>query len=97
MLNTKQKKYLRKLSHEIKPIFQIGKSGLHSTFINEIKDALEARELIKISILQNALEDPPESGRYLADKTGAELIQVIGSTIILYKESENNKQIELPL
>lgn len=96
MLSNKQKRYLRKEAHQLKPIFQIGKSGIHETFIKEIIDALETRELVKISILQNALEDPKDAGELLEGRTGAELVQVIGSTIILYKESRENKQINLP-
>lgn len=96
MLSGKQKRFLRKEAHDLKPVFQIGKSGIHETFIEEIKDVLESRELIKISILQNALEDPKGAGELLAEKTDGELIQVIGSTIILYKESKENQKIELP-
>ncbi|WP_085523299.1 ribosome assembly RNA-binding protein YhbY [Tuberibacillus sp. Marseille-P3662] len=96
MLTNRQKKFLRKQAHDIKPIFQIGKSGIHQTMIAEIAAALEARELIKISILQNALEDTEEAGQQLASKTDADVVQTIGSTIVLYKESRENKHIELP-
>lgn len=96
MLTGKQKRYLKKESHHLKPIFQIGKSGVHDVFLKEIHDVLEARELIKISVLQNAMESADEAGQAIADKVGAELVQVLGNTITLYKPSQNNKKIELP-
>lgn len=96
MLTGKQKRFLRKESHHLKPIFQIGKSGVHDVFLKEIADVLEARELIKISVLQNAMESPSEAGELIAEKVGAELVQVLGSTITLYKPSQNHKEIELP-
>ena len=96
MLTGKQKRFLRKEAHHLKPIFQIGKSGIHDVFIKEIQDALEARELIKINVLRNAIEEPEMAGRILAEKTGAELVQVLGSTITLYKRSEKHPRIEWP-
>jgi RNA-binding protein len=96
MLTGKQKRFLRKESHHLKPVFQIGKSGVHGVFLKEIQDVLEARELIKISVLQNAMESADEAGKLMAKELGAELVQVLGSTITLYKPSQNNKQIELP-
>lgn len=96
MLTGKQKRFLRKESHHLKPVFQIGKQGVHDTFIDEIADVLEARELIKISVLQNSIEDPKEAGNQIADKIGADVVQVIGSVITLYKPSAENPQILLP-
>lgn len=96
MLNRKQITYLKKMAHTLKPIFQIGKSGLQDQMFQELEAALEKRELIKISLLQNTFEDPQEAGSRAAAETGAELVQVIGHTIVLYKESKENKRIELP-
>ncbi|MFD2618240.1 ribosome assembly RNA-binding protein YhbY [Terrilactibacillus laevilacticus] len=96
MLTSKQKKFLKKEAHHLKPVFQIGKSGLHHTVIEELNAVLEARELIKVNFLQNTLEDPKEAGEQVAEKIGAEVVQVIGNVLVLYKESENNKTIELP-
>ncbi|GGH84877.1 RNA-binding protein [Pullulanibacillus pueri] len=96
MLTGKQKRFLRKEAHHLKPIFQIGKAGLHETMFKEINDVLEARELIKISVLQNAIEDPNEAGQVLAEKTEAEFVQVLGNVITLYKKSENNPNLQLP-
>ncbi|MNY80058.1 RNA-binding protein YhbY [compost metagenome] len=64
--------------------------------IRHIEEAIEVRELIKISVLTNCDEDPREIGAELAEKSGAELAQVIGKTIVLYKESKDHKQIVLP-
>lgn len=98
MLTNKQQRFLQKKAHHLKPIFQIGKSGLHETMKKEIYGALETRELIKVSLLQNTEEDARDAGRQLAASAHAELVQVIGSTLILYKESQDkeNRQIELP-
>jgi RNA-binding protein len=96
MLTGKQKRFLRKESHHLKPVFQIGKQGIHETFINEISDVLESRELIKISVLQNAIEDSKTAGAFIAEKVNAELVQVLGNTITLYRQSEENSQLELP-
>lgn len=96
MLTGKQTRYLRSMANRLKPIFQVGKSGVNDNMIEQIAEALEKRELIKISILQNCLEDKDEVAAALAEGANAELVQVIGSQIILYKESDENKQIQLP-
>ncbi|MBN3525851.1 ribosome assembly RNA-binding protein YhbY [Paenibacillus apiarius] len=96
MLTGKQKRYLRSLAHHIQPIFQVGKGGTNDQLIRHIQEALEVRELIKVSILNNCLDDRYEVAEQLSSRSGAELVQVIGKTIVLYKESEEKKQIELP-
>ncbi len=95
-MNSKQRAYLKGLAMNMNPIFQIGKSSLTPEFCEAIREALEARELIKISILNNCDDDPKELGRILSERTGSELVQIIGKKIVLYKESKNNKKIELP-
>ncbi|GIN71005.1 putative RNA-binding protein YqeI [Bacillus sp. J14TS2] len=96
MLTGKQKRYLRSTAHHLQPIFQVGKGGVNDNMIKQIKEALEARELIKISILQNCEEDRETVGTALSAGANAELVQIIGNTIILYKESQENKRLELP-
>lgn len=96
MLTGKQKRYLRSLAHHLDPIFQIGKGGINDQLVQGVQEALEARELIKVSILQNNMEDRDLTAQELAEQTGAELVQVIGRTIVLYRESVDNKKIELP-
>lgn len=96
MLTGKQKRFLRAEAHHLTPIFQIGKGGINDQMVKSIAEALEARELLKISILNNNDDDREELAHELADRTGAELVQLIGRTVVLYKESKNNKRIELP-
>ncbi len=96
MLTGKQKRFLRAEAHHLDPIFQVGKGGVNENMTKQISEALEVRELLKVSVLQNCDEDRKEVAQELVDGTKAELVQVIGSTIILYKESKENKQIVLP-
>ncbi|AWB45463.1 ribosome assembly RNA-binding protein YhbY [Paenibacillus sp. CAA11] len=96
MLTGKQKRFLRAMAHHLDPIFQVGKGGTNEGVIRHIEEALERRELIKISVLNNCLDDPKDIAAELAEGSGAELVQTIGRTIVLYKESREYKQIELP-
>jgi RNA-binding protein len=96
MLTGKQKRFLRSKAHHLKPIFQVGKIGVNDNMIVQINEALEKRELIKVSILQNCMEDKDSIAEQLQDGTHAEIVQIIGNNIVLYKESEENKQIQLP-
>ena len=96
MLTGKQKRYLRSLAHHLDPIFQVGKGGYNDHLVRHIEEAIEKRELLKISVLNNSDEDPKALGAGLAEAAGAELVQVIGKTIVLYKESRDNKTLELP-
>ncbi|MGY0694316.1 ribosome assembly RNA-binding protein YhbY [Virgibacillus sp. FSP13] len=96
MLTGKQKRYLRSQANQLKPIFQVGKIGVNENMIEQIKEALEKRELLKVSILQNCLEEKDDVAAQLAEGTEAEVVQIIGNNIVLYKESEENKHIELP-
>ncbi|SEP91261.1 ribosome assembly RNA-binding protein YhbY [Piscibacillus halophilus] len=96
MLTGKQKRFLRKEAHYLNPIFQVGKDGVNENMIHQIEDALEKRELIKVSILQNCFEDKHSVAEQLVEGAGAELVQIIGNIIVLYKESEENKTLELP-
>jgi RNA-binding protein len=96
MLTGKQKRYLRSKAHHLNPIFQVGKGGVNDNMVTQIAEALEVRELIKVNILQNCDEDRDTVAYELSKGAGAELVQVIGNTIVLYKESRENKQLELP-
>ncbi|MFS0689806.1 ribosome assembly RNA-binding protein YhbY [Sporosarcina sp. 179-K 8C2 HS] len=95
MLTGKQKSYLRSEAHHLQPIFQIGKGGLTEPIIKQIEEALEARELIKVSILQNCEEDKNTIAERLQEE-GIEVAQVIGKILVLYKESKEKKRIVLP-
>jgi RNA-binding protein len=96
MLTGKQKRFLRSRAHHLDPIFQVGKGGVNENMIKQINDALEKRELLKVSVLQNCEDDRDEVAEQLCQGTHAELVQVIGHTIVLYKESKENKQLVLP-
>jgi RNA-binding protein len=96
MLTGKQKRYLRSKAHHLDPIFQVGKGGVNENMIKQIMDALEKRELLKVSVLQNCEDDRYEVADELSKGANAELVQVIGHTIVLYKESRENKQLILP-
>lgn len=96
MLTGKQKRHLRALAHNLDPIFQVGKGGVNDNLIRHVSEALERRELIKVSILNNCMEDRDEIGEAIAEGAKAELVQIIGRTVVLYKESKDYKTIELP-
>lgn len=92
----KQRSYLRSLANRIPSIFQIGKNGLEPNSIKQFDEALEARELVKASVLRNAPLTAREAAESLAAELGAEVIQVLGNRFVLYRESKTNKVIELP-
>ena len=94
-MTTKQRAFLKGLAMNIDPIYQIGKASITPEFTEGIIEALEARELIKISVLKNCADDPKELASILSDRTGSEVIQVIGKKIVLYKRSKKNPKIEL--
>lgn len=96
MLTGKQKRFLRRKAHHLRPIFQVGKIGVNENMVKQIDETLEKRELIKVSILQNCIDDKHSVAEELASGTKAEIVQIIGNNIVLYKESEENKQIMLP-
>ena len=75
----------------------MGKSGVNSELVQGIRDALEKRELLKVSILQNCEEDKDEVAKVLSERTSSELVQVIGHTIVLYKQSSKEKYRKIEL
>jgi RNA-binding protein len=96
MLTGKQRSYLKALANTLQPIFQVGKGGVNDNMVKQFNEAMEARELIKATVLKNALVETRDVCEELARLTGAEIVQVIGSKFVLYKESKDNKVIELP-
>lgn len=95
-LTGKQKRYLRKLAHDLKPVFQVGKLGVTEEFNDQISDYFNSHELLKISILQNCPYDKKEIAEKIASGTNSHLVQIIGSIIVLYKENKDEKTIQLP-
>ena len=96
-MTSKQRSYLKGLAMTMDPIFQLGKSSLTPENTQAIAEALEARELIKINVLQNCADDPNELAQIVAERTHSQVVQVIGKKIVLYKEGKDDKKkIELP-
>lgn len=96
-MTSKQRAYLKSLAMKMEPIFQVGKGSVTPEFTASVSEALEARELIKISVLQNCLDDPREIAAVLAERTRSQVVQVIGKKIVLYKEGkQDKKKIQLP-
>lgn len=95
-MTSKQRAYLKGLAMNIDAIFQIGKSSLTPEVTNAVSEAFNTRELVKVTILKNCLDDPREVASTLAERTNSQLVQVIGRKAVLYKESKENKKIELP-
>lgn len=96
MLTGKQRAYLKSLANTMEPVFQIGKNGITDNFLKQVEDYLEANELVKIKVLKNSLLDATELASEIADAIGAEFVQSLGDKFVLYKESRNNKKIQLP-
>ena len=96
MLTGKQKQFLRALANSRRPLFQVGKDGVTANVINTVSDSLEAHELIKISVLKTCGEDVREVAQDLSAGTRSQIVQIIGRTVILYRESRDKKRIELP-
>ena len=96
MLTGKQRAYLRSLAHDIDPIFQIGKYGIEENFLIQVSQALEARELIKIKVLENRGLGTREASDLICAKLKCEGIQAIGNKMVLYKKSKKKPKIEIP-
>ncbi|MGL5615339.1 MAG: ribosome assembly RNA-binding protein YhbY [Sarcina sp.] len=96
MITTKQRAYLRSLANRMDPIFQVGKGGIEENFIKQVETALEARELIKIKVLENSGLTAKEASSIICEEVGCEGIQAIGSKLVLFKQSEKKPKIELP-
>ena len=95
-MTSKQRAYLKSLAMKMDPIMQIGKATVTPELTNSVEQALEARELIKINVLKNCVADPTDIAALLAERTRAEVVQVIGKKIVLYRESKTKKKIDLP-
>ena len=96
-MTTKQRAYLKSLAMTMDPIFQIRKNSMTPELTKAVEEALNARELIKVSVLKNCADDPRALAEILAERTKSQVVQVIGKKIVLYKEGKDkNKRIELP-
>ena len=95
MLNSRQRAQLRSMANDYETILQIGKSGIGENTVKQVNDALEARELIKLRVLETCPQTSREAAYLLAAETKSDIVQVIGSRFILYRESKDNKTIKL--
>ncbi len=90
-MTTKERAHLKSLASTMNPIFQVGKASITPEFTEAIREAIEARELIKLNVLKNCMDDPRAIAEVLAERTGSEVVQVIGKKIVLYKENKDKK------
>ncbi|QUH20505.1 YhbY family RNA-binding protein [Alkaliphilus sp. B6464] len=96
MLTGKQRSYLRSMANGIKPITQIGKSGLTDAFLEQLDLALDAREIVKVTILETSLLDAKDTANEVAQSVRAEFVQAIGNKFVIYRKNHKNPKIELP-
>ena len=96
MLSSKQRALLRSMANTMYPIMQVGKGGVGEELITSVDHALEARELIKMSVLDTAPVSAREAADELEEATGADVVAVVGRRFVLYRPSKKKKKIELP-
>ena len=95
-MTSKQRAYLKGLASTISPSFQVGKSSLTPEFTTAIEEAFNTKELLKIAVLKNCLDDPKELAEILGERTRSEVVQVIGKKIVLYRPDKDKPKIILP-
>ena len=95
-LTSKQRAYLKTLANNNTPVFQEGKASLTPEIVIAVDEALEKRELIKLSVLKNCFDDPNELADTMAERTKSQVVQVIGKKIILYRPAKKAPKIQLP-
>ncbi len=97
-LTSSERAYLRSLANSLTAVFQLGKGGINDNFISQINDILEARELIKISLLETCELSVKEAAEIICTKTGAQSVQMIGRKLVLYRQSsdKDRRKITLP-
>ena len=95
-MTSKQRAYLKGLAMNLEPVFQIGKSSVTPENVEAISEVFNTRELVKISILKNCLDDPKEVANTVAERTRSQVVQVIGKKFVLYKPFKENPKIILP-
>lgn len=96
MLTSKQRAYLRGIAAKEDTIFQVGKGGIGENLIDQVRDALKAREIVKIKVLDAAMLSAAEAAEALAEGTKSEVVQVIGNKLTLFKRNPQEPKIELP-
>lgn len=96
-MTSKQRSYLKGIAMTTEPILQIGKSSLTPELTAAVEEALEARELVKITVLKNCLDDEKSIAKVLAERTHSEVVQVIGKKIVLYRQAKDEKKRKIRL
>lgn len=96
-MTSKDRAYLRSLANSISPIFQVGKSGITDNLIKQVDDALEARELIKLTVLETSPDDANFIANNIADKTNCVVVQVMGRKITLYRKKLKDSKIGISI
>lgn len=96
MLSGKEKRYLRSLANTIDPVVQVGKASVNESVLFSLNEALEARELVKVKVLKNCLDEVKDVAQELADQSKSELVQVIGRNVVLYRPNPEKPGIALP-
>ena len=95
-MTSKQRAYLKGLAMTMDPIINVGKSSVTPELITSVDEAIEKRELIKISVLKNCLDEPKIIAQTIAERTKSQVVQVIGKKIVLYRMNKKKPKIELP-
>lgn len=95
-MTSKQRAYLSSQANSMDPIFQIGKASLTPEIITALDEALEKRELIKIAVLKNCIDDPKEIATVIGERTRSDVVKVIGKKIILFRQAKKNSKFDLP-
>ena len=96
MITSKQRAYLGGCASTMDPIFHIGKASLTPEIITALDEALEKRELIKVAVLKNCIDDPKEIASVIAERTHSNVVKVIGKKMIFYRKAKKNPKIKLP-
>ncbi len=95
-MTSKQRAYLKSLASNLNPVFQVGKSSLTPELTAAIGETFNTKELIKIAVLKNCMDDPNEIADIVAERTHSQVVQVIGKKIVLYKPDKKEPKIILP-
>ena len=96
MLTSKQRSNLRSLAMTIEPVTQVGKMGVNPSLIESLDLAIEKRELIKVAVLKNCIDDPNEIARVIGERTHSEVVKVIGKKMIFFRQAKKNTKYNLP-
>lgn len=96
MLTSKQRAYLRGIAAKEDTIFQVGKGGINDNLITQVNDALKAREIVKLKVLETAMLSAAEAAAELAEATRSDVVQTIGNKLVLFKRNPQEPKIELP-